>query len=304
MSTIKKRTRKPTRVFAFIDTNIFLDFYRAKSEANISLLRKLEQVKDRIICSYQVEMEFLKNRQNQILQISRDVDLNVSLQLPAVLSESQVNKTIRKSNSDLKRQKGILDKRVASLLSDPGSHDPVYRTLESIFTNKSSHVLTRDMVVRHKIKRLAWRRFMLGYPPRKDKDTSIGDSLNWEWIIHCGNQLSGKFIIVSRDSDFGAIHKKKAYLNDALKQEFRDRVGKKSISFTNKLTDALKALEVHVTEAEEESESESIAASKSSSDFTSRVVASMSQVDMEDMLNRIKIYQELMQNRRESSSGD
>ena len=28
--------------------------------------------------------------------------------------------------------------------------------------------------------RLAWRRFLLGYPPRKANDTSIGDAVNWE----------------------------------------------------------------------------------------------------------------------------
>ncbi|MGJ8670608.1 MAG: hypothetical protein ACSHXK_14050, partial [Oceanococcus sp.] len=100
---------------------------------------------------------------------------------------------------------------------------------------------------------------MLGYPPRKQRDTSIGDALNWEWIVHCGQKLQGKFLIVSRDSDFGAEFQGKHYLNDALRAEFRDRVGKKSIELTGKLSVALKQLEVHITKAEEKSEEQDIA---------------------------------------------
>ena len=179
MAAKKKSSRKPVQVYAFIDTNIFLDFYRAKSEATISLLRKLEQVNQRVLCTYQVEMEFLKNRQNQILQISNDVDLNLNVQLPAVISESNINSAVTRASTDLKKKRKVLDNRVASLLNDPSKHDPVFKALEAIFNSENDHVLTRDMAIRHKIKRLAWRRFILGYPPRKSKDTSVGDALNW-----------------------------------------------------------------------------------------------------------------------------
>src|SRR6266446_188652 len=47
----------------FVDTNIWLDFYRSRTEAGLSLLKHLEVVKDRIIMTYQVEIEFKKNRQ-------------------------------------------------------------------------------------------------------------------------------------------------------------------------------------------------------------------------------------------------
>ena len=52
--------RRPIKAYAFIDTNIFLDFYRSKNETSLSLLRKLDGVGERVICTYQVEMEFLK----------------------------------------------------------------------------------------------------------------------------------------------------------------------------------------------------------------------------------------------------
>lgn len=257
-----KKSAKPKRkmqVYAFIDTNIFLDFYRSRNETTLAMLEKLNDVSDRIISTYQVEMEFLKNRQSEIVGISRDSQSEINANLPAVVGDSRISDAVKRHKLELKKNKKKLDDRVGRILKTPSTYDPIYRTLGKIFSSESEHVLTRDMAVRHQIKRLAWRRFMLGYPPRKQRDTSIGDALNWEWIVHCGQKLQGKFLIVSRDSDFGAEFQGKHYLNDALRAEFRDRVGKKSIELTGKLSVALKQLEVHITKAEEKSEEQDIA---------------------------------------------
>jgi len=42
----------------FVDTNIFLDFYRATGSADFKLLGRLNRVQENIITSHQVEMEF------------------------------------------------------------------------------------------------------------------------------------------------------------------------------------------------------------------------------------------------------
>lgn len=252
-----------TKTYAFIDTNIFLDFYRSQNETSLSLLRKLEGVKERIICTYQVEMEFLKNRQSVIIKYSTESSLSIDARLPAVMGGSQLSTMLKKRKREIEKLKEGLQKRITNIIKTPANYDQVYKSLESIFTSDAAHVLTRDMKIRHKIKRLAWRRFMLGYPPRKAKDTSIGDALNWEWFIHCCKELKGKFIIVSRDTDYGTYYNGQAFLNDALKSEFRDRIGRKSVTYTKKLSEALKLLEVSVTKAEEQSEADQ-------SDFYSR----------------------------------
>ncbi|HEX7080362.1 MAG TPA: PIN domain-containing protein [Gammaproteobacteria bacterium] len=252
----KKKAKRRVQSYAFIDTNIFLDFYRGKTEATLSLLNKLEAARDRVICTYQVEMEFLKNRQEQIKKILSDASLSIDASLPAVFADSHLNTSVRNIKAETAKRNKQLKERILRLLQNPGQNDRVFQTLDSIFKNPSQHVLTRDMQVRHRIKRLAWRRFVLGYPPRKAKDNSIGDALNWEWIIHCANELPGRFYIVSKDSDFGCEHMGQYVLNDQLKAEFRDRVGRKSIRFTHKLSEALEALHVPVTAKEKESEAE------------------------------------------------
>jgi predicted nucleic acid-binding protein len=249
----RKKATKKIQAYAFIDTNIFLDFYRNDKEASMSLLEKLETVRDRVMCTYQVEMEFLKNRQNQIRSIADQTKLSVNAKLPAVLSDTPLAEAVKKAKHDLRAKGQTLKRNLVQLLSSP-NNDPVYKVLQDIFRSDSNHVLTRDMEIKNRIKRLARRRFQLGYPPRKATDTSMGDAVNWEWVIHCAKTLRGRIIIVSRDSDYGCEYDGKYFLNDQLKREFRERVGNKSIVYTHKLSDALRELNVHVTEKEEQSE--------------------------------------------------
>src|SRR5258708_39772823 len=71
--------------------------------------------------------------------------------------------------------------------------------------------------------------------------TSLGDSINWEWIVHCAinSEDYHNVLIVSRDSDFGVTYDGKATLNDWLYREFKERVSRKrKVELTQKLTDA------------------------------------------------------------------
>ena len=89
---------------------------------------------------------------------------------------------------------------------------------------------------------------MLGYPPRKNSDNSIGDAVNWEWIIKCAETSKKHIIIVTRDTDFGAIHENESYLNDWLKQEFKQRISQqRKLVLTDKLSRAFQYVEIPVT---------------------------------------------------------
>jgi hypothetical protein len=156
------------------------------------------------------------------------------------------------------------DKRVKSLkvkltkvLENPAVHDPVYKACQRIFHKTDELVLTRDDKIRHLIRRKAFRRFLHGCPPRKKNDTSIGDAINWEWMVHCAKSSNAELVIVTRDADYGAHFEGRAYVNDHLKQEFSERVSKKrKLLLYSRLTDALKHFEVPITKQEEDSETE------------------------------------------------
>ena len=75
-------------------------------------------------------------------------------------------------------------------------------------------------------------------------------------------------------------------------------MGKKSIAFTNKLSVALKALEVHVTAAEEKSENITISEKGTPvNDMATRVVESLRQSHTEELLQMIRRFQDSQRNR-------
>ena len=148
----------------------------------------------------------------------------------------------------------------------------LYKILQKVFTHVSSINLNRANRQRFAIRRLALKRFMLGYPPRKSTDNSIGDSINWEWIIKCAETTKKHIIIVTRDTDFGAIHENDSYLNDWLRQEFRQRISRqRKLILTDKLSRAFKLVQIPVTK--EMIEEEEIVIKSSNNIFNQKLLS-------------------------------
>lgn len=144
-----------------------------------------------------------------------------------------------------------LKQRTSKLLESPELNDPVYQELEKLFRSESECHLNRKNAVRYTIRKLARKRFMLGYPPRKESDLSLVDAINWEWIIYCAQHKPVNIVIVSRDGDYGPSNA----INDWLLQEFKDRISDdRSLVLTNSLTEAFKLASIRVTHREEQTE--------------------------------------------------
>lgn len=246
----------------FIDTNIMLDFYRyPQGTAVLSILNHIDKNHDRIITGNQVEMEYKKNRQKVILKsISEMKRPNwETLKAPVIISEAQPIQIIKRNKKEIDNQLIKLKKRIEQILKNPIKNDVVYQTLQRLFRSENQLNLTRDDEIRFVIRELAKKRFDLGYPPRKSTDTSIGDPLNWEWIIHCAKNNNCNVIIVSRDSDYGHTYDGEQFVNDWLAQEFKERVSrKKKVILTNKLTSAFKTASIKVSKKEEDDENQLI----------------------------------------------
>lgn len=76
-------------------------------------------------------------------------------------------------------------------------------------------------------------------------------------MVHCAKERTAGLIIVTRDSDFGVTLEKQSYINDALRQEFSERVSRKrQLRLCSRLSDALRLFDVKVTAQEEATESE------------------------------------------------
>ncbi len=241
----------------FLDTNILLDFYRFGRGATKDLLHRVDGLHEHIITTYQVEMEFKKNRQNVILDSLKQMKGPEQFrQAPDFLATAKTVKSLKRIMRTARERMDELRDRVTKVMADPTHVDPVYRTFQRLFRNRASPLhLSRDDNIRGEIRDLALKRFYLGYPPRKPHDTSIGDAINWEWMVHVAKETANDVIIVSRDSDYGVSNGSEAYVNDWLAQEFRARVSKKrKMSLATRLTEALKLGQYDVTDEEISSE--------------------------------------------------
>jgi hypothetical protein len=244
----------------FIDTNIFLDFYRATSSANsnLKLLDRLKQVKESLITSHQVEMEFRKNRQNLISEALGKLRFVGPSEIPGLFVGTNELRELTDAVKIVEEKLNMLRNRLTGALSLP-TGDPVHKSAIEVFSFESPFNLTPTNEAYSRILRHARRRFSLGYPPRKGKDDSMGDAVNWEWIIECARVGKRSVIIVSRDNDYGLTFDRVRHLNEWLHQEFSERVGGKSkVELTDSLAAALKEAKVRVTKAEEKAEGELI----------------------------------------------
>jgi hypothetical protein len=145
------------------------------------------------------------------------------------------------------------------LLHNPATQDSIYQCLKRLLKDDALYHLGRSNKIRYRLRHLARKRFTLGYPPRKNTDNSIGDAVNWEWIIHCAITSKKNIIIVSRDSDYGIQFEDRRIINDWLKHEFKERVSqKRKIFLTDKLSEAFKKIGIKISKKEEDQENKII----------------------------------------------
>lgn len=235
----------------FIDTNIWLDFYRAKNETALQLLRRVEKIADKLVVTYQLESEFKKNRQAAILEGMKQLKEPSQIPSPGIFSDAAATRVMANNLKEAGKRAKRLHARLIRALENPAQHDPVYQVCQRVFQKTDDLTLTRDNPVRRAIRRSAYRRLLHGCPPGKRGDTSYGDAFNWEWMVNCAIKQAAGLVIVSRDSDYGITIENKSYINDHLRHEFSDRVSRKRklLLFTS-LSAALKAFDVSVSEKE------------------------------------------------------
>jgi hypothetical protein len=247
----------------FVDTNIWLDFYRPRqSDVALELLDRLESISGKIIVTHILEMEYKNNRQSAILEGMNQLKMPQMPPTLGIFSEAQASKMIGKNRHEIDKRLKKLRGRLERALTDPQHHDPVYQTCQRIFgrdDRKLIFSIDSDRRLKRIIREKAMRRFVLGCPPRKADDTSIGDAINWEWMVRCAEQHQAELVILTRDSDYGPQFGNEILLNDHLKQEFKERVSKKrDVLVYKSASQALKHFHVAVPKNVERKELEFI----------------------------------------------
>lgn len=246
------------RTILFLDTCILLDLYgRGGPSADLSNLRPadpsnlrhIDENHERIVTTAQVAMEFSKNRQGVLANLFKGANpKGTGLGgLPGVLNVKAPQGAMAAVDRHAKR----VSDRILKFLSCPGRYDPIFQTVRRLTRARtalnlhSGHKGLPDIEIR------AWARFVRGCPPRKSGDLSMGDAINWEWMLACAHEPQSHLVIVSRDSDYGITHGKRTFPNDYLSNEFTSRVGRGSrLTLTPHLAAGFDAAGIKLTKSE------------------------------------------------------
>ena len=209
--------------YVFIDTNIYLDFYRvSKGDLNkLDILRNGfadPNIADNfILCvNMQNHDEYYRNRVNVIEATLKEFYFK-KVDVPGLMSNQwpDTSKQFIQAQNQMESLLQSLKDKTRQLLYDEGLE--VDRLIGSM--------MEKPDIVDENIVRAAERRYkILGNPPGK-KD-SCGDAIHWEYLLH-KVPSSGELIIITADNDWYSSAGGDRP-NDFLLYEWRQRKGASS----------------------------------------------------------------------------
>ncbi len=215
----------------FIDTNVYLDFYRSRNDAIRILQDLVDHHASKLLFPEQVYLEIRRNKDSIIGEVISDLTeskKNVpSLPASSLISESEYEEWNTAKKAVLAPLLDKIIKKLNERLED-STKDEIYSQIKSIYSH--AHVIaTTDEHLRN-----AEKRRFLGNPPRpqKGKLASACDEIIWEAILA---SVKDDLIIVSRDGTY------KSHLS-FLRDEFYETTGYQLIGVVNKISDSISNL--------------------------------------------------------------
>ncbi|KAF2956232.1 PIN domain-containing protein [Marinitoga sp. 38H-ov] len=241
----------------FIDTNIFLDFYRSSKEM-ISILQSLKQFKKYIVFPEQVYNEFKRNR---VMILNNYIEELKKCKFPSInpipiIKEQEEYKEMQNIKDLFNKTQNKLISFVDNMIKDP-TMDSVLKEIEDIYgSSEITKIYNTDEIINK-----ARKRQLLGNPTKSYKKTdnlSVGDEIIWEALL---SSVDDDLVIVSRDNTY-------KYNYDFLSMDFNRATGKKLIVITDMISEALKTIGEHVSSTLEKLEGEQIEEIKANQERT------------------------------------
>lgn len=195
------RTTLFSMIYLFLDTNIYLS-YLEKGAPNITELVRLAELIDHkkvsLFITDQVIDEYSRNREavaKRALDQIRKLDYKPIF--PPCFRELDSCAALRDALSNAREAQSSLAKEFMHKVTTSSlAIDEQF----SVLREKAISIDTSDSVYE-----VAKKRVALGKPPKKSKDTSIGDAVNWELLVEkCRPTLGSRksIQIVAEDGDY------------------------------------------------------------------------------------------------------
>ena len=215
----------------FIDTNIFLDMYRANLQSDIStLLGFIFKNKKYFITTEQSINEFTRNRRSILEQAleSFKKTSRVDRSFPSFLRSLSNFKNYEETLSKYSIQRQAMIDEIQDKIDDVDK-DMIYTKFMKLCNPNCIISTTKEIID------LANRRKLSGNPPTSDKYT-CGDEIIWESLLYYETERKEDLIIVSNDKTF-------AKNREFLVTEYKRKIEKK-LMLCNNISDAYRLVGV------------------------------------------------------------
>ncbi|MBS0153009.1 MAG: DUF4935 domain-containing protein [Nitrospira sp.] len=218
----------------FIDTNILLDLYRLSGpdldELN-KVLKLMKTSKVELLVSKQVEDEFWRNREDVISDtLKRFKETKVISKTPNIIRTYAQFSDLKASIDRVNNLVSELEKEVARDIAE--NKLKADELITQLFNDATPDPIPNAIVEKAKA------RVETGNPP--GKKGSIGDAINWEWLLTKEMDLwDDELVVVSADGDFESeLHKRKP--KEFLLREWRAKNPGSELVLYKSLPDFLK----------------------------------------------------------------
>lgn len=181
----------------YVDTNIFLDYYRANVEKDVLLIfKKLALCKTQLLTTRQTVKEFERNRDNILNGVIKDFINKTktekfssdALYLFGEFKEYTV------AYDNLVAAAGKTRNRLKAILEDK-SKDKIYQNFFKLWSVKNTLECDDEIIDK------AWKRKITGNPPTSDGITCC-DEVIWETLLWYGRRNNNDLVFVTGDGTF------------------------------------------------------------------------------------------------------
>ena len=207
-------------LLAYIDTNVFLDFYQSSTD-RLAVFEDILGRAGNVLLTQQTVEEFRRNRVARLTQLSDAVKKGPHGQIhtTAVVQALPGFQDWVKARDATKAAALEIAKELTSWVHNEQS-DPVLVAFEKLVAGSQNIITTPELVAKARTRQL------LGSPPTSPDKHTIGDELNWECLL---TWTGSDVVIVTRD---------KTYLDNQaiLKREFGAATGRQLAMVTDSLS--------------------------------------------------------------------
>lgn len=233
----------------FVDTSVLLRIYESPQPNLLGDLRELSKHPDRVITTFVVRDEFMRNRHRVMNRLADTLSKLTEPKIVDFARQWPEGKAFHEATEHSSKAMKALIEKWKETMENPAKNDAVWSEVHKLLDAKSDLSLSASSEDAKSIIDRAQLRRALGNPPGSDAAATLGDAANWEWCLEMCRRRKANLVVLTADGDYGSERRGDDYLpNMLLYDEFQRTVGTtRLLAITTRTTKALELIGQAVT---------------------------------------------------------